>query len=396
MKPFSKLLLFFPPLVLTSCDKKPTDSTSTISIEESESEIIWDWDSFSQASELTLRTMPCDIQPKQAFEVKSEASGIMTFLITDRTRPVKKGELIAKMDVETLAETQERIEIGEQQSLLEELKSTELDEPEQRKKAEEELTEARRKVELLERILTSPAMAEMADELFPNIGDVNDKALIKAKEELAFVEKKFLILDDVDKKLRKGAKRLQEMDLAKTKRQHEDVKERSLYKAPFDGELRLEISRVEGQTEYTVGARETIATINNYEEIHAHLSVARSKWVNLQPEQLYIELNDRNKTLLDFHDDRIERDQRTKKEERKYIFSVPLKGNESLKRLAGTQMQGKLIYKLPEPCYIVPKYDLSLYANGKTESIDWNSRVRELWPSASILAEGRTNLAIKF
>jgi len=351
MKPFSKLLLFFPPLVLTSCDKKPTDSTSTISIEESESEIIWDWDSFSQASELTLRTMPCDIQPKQAFEVKSEASGIMTFLITDRTRPVKKGELIAKMDVETLAETQERIEIGEQQSLLEELKSTELDEPEQRKKAE---------------------------------------------EELAFVEKKFLILDDVDKKLRKGAKRLQEMDLAKTKRQHEDVKERSLYKAPFDGELRLEISRVEGQTEYTVGARETIATINNYEEIHAHLSVARSKWVNLQPEQLYIELNDRNKTLLDFHDDRIERDQRTKKEERKYIFSVPLKGNESLKRLAGTQMQGKLIYKLPEPCYIVPKYDLSLYANGKTESIDWNSRVRELWPSASILAEGRTNLAIKF
>ena len=147
---------------------------------------------------------------------------------------------------------------------------------------------------------------------------------------------------------------------------------------------------------YTVSSRETIATISDYEEIHAHISVSKAKWVNLQPERLYIELSDRSKTLMDFRDDRIDRDPRSRKEERKYIFSIPLKNNESLKRLAGTQLQGKLIYKLPETCYIVPKYDLSLYANGKTESIDWNSRVRELWPAASILAEGRTNLAIKF
>ena len=394
MKLLSKLFLLIPALTWTSCDKKTTDST--IIIEESEPEIVWNWDDFPLESELTLRAMPCDIQPKQTFEVKAEASGIITFIITDRTSTVKKDDLIAKMDVETLAESQVRIEIGEQQSILEEMKFTELDQPERRKKAEEELAEAQRKVKLLEKILTSPATVEIADELFPNIGEVNEKALTRAREDLAFVEKKFFILDDVDKKLREGTRRLQEMDLAKTKRQHEDVKERSLYKAPFDGELRLEVNRVEGQTEYTVSARETIATINNYEEIHAQLSVARAKWVNLEPEQLYIELNDRNKTLFEFHDDRIESDKRTKKEERKYIFSVPLEGNESLKRLAGTQIQGKLIYRLPDPCHIVPKYDLSLYANGKTESIDWVSIVRELWPSASVVAEGRTNLAIKF
>jgi len=394
MKSLSKLLLLFPALAWTSCDKKLPDNS--ITIEESEPEIVWDWDAYPKSSELTLRSMPCDIQPKRTFELKSDAGGIITFLITDKTATVKKEELIAKMDVETLSEAEERIKISEQQSLLEELRSIELEQPEQRKKAEEELAEAQRQVELLEKILTSPAMAKMADELFPNIGEVNDKALLKAKEDLAFVEKKFVILDDVDKKLREGSKRIQEMDLAKTKRQHEDVKERSLYKAPFDGELRLEVDYIEGQSEYTVSARETIASINDYEEIHAHISVARAKWVNLQPEQLYIELNDRNKTQLEFHDDRIERDQRTRKEERKYIFSVPLEDNLDLKRLAGTQLQGDLIYRLPEPCYIVSKYDLSLYANGKTESIDWNARVRELWPSATILAQGRTNLAIKF
>ena len=219
---------------------------------------------------------------------------------------------------------------------------------------------------------------------------------IKAKEELAFAEKKFIIIEEVDQKIRDGSLRLQDMDMAKTKRQHQDIKDRSQYNAPFDGDLRLEVNHVKDQTEYTVSARETIATISDYGEIHALLKVSNAKWVNLQPERLHIQLSDKNKTFMKFFDDRIDRDERTRKEERKYIFSIPLKNNESLKRLAGTQMKGELIYKLPETCYIVPKYDLSLYALGKTESLDWQTMVNQLWPSAKVLAEGRKHLAIKF
>lgn len=394
MNQLSKTLIILSTFALASCDKNKTETTVTI--EEQEPEIIWDWNSFPQASELTLRNMPCDIQPKQSFQIQSEATGIMTFMITDKTTTVKKGDLIAKMDVETLSEAEERIQIQEETRILQEMKDTELDQPERKKNAQEELAEAKRKVDLLEKILKSPAMTDMADELFNNIENVSHKALQEAKEDLAFAEKKFILIEEIEQKLKKGALRLDDMDLAKTKRQHQDVKDRSKYKAPFDGELRLEVNYVKDQNEYTVSARETIATISDYEEIHAHLQVSNAKWVNLQPERLHIQLNDDNRTLLNFHDDIIDRDERTRKEERKYIFAIPLKNNESLKRLAGTQMQGDLIYKLPESCYIIPKYDLSLYALGKTDSLQWHTIVKQLWPSAKILAEGRKNLAIKF
>jgi len=58
-------------------------------------------------------------------------------------------------------------------------------------------------------------------------------------------------------------------------------------------------------------------------------------------------------------------------------------------------LQADLIYKLPETCYIVPKYDLSLFAYGKTTSLDWSKMAKELWPTSEVIAEGRTHVAIK-
>ena len=375
---------------LVSCDAKKIETTSTPLLEK---EITWDWNEYAKASEIKLRTMPVDIQPKQSFEIKSESSGIMTIIPSEKTTKISKGDIIAKMDVDTLSEQEERIKLQEEKELLDELKDEKLTIPEKRKKAKEELAEARRKVRLLKLVINNPAMAEMSDEL--GIGKVNKNSLIEAEDGLRLAEKKLEWAENFDEKIRQGQLRLKEMDMAKNKRQHQDAKDRSIYTAPFTGELRLEVNFIKGQNEYTVGGRETIATLNDYEEINAHVKVTNSKWVTLQPERLFIQLKNRDNTLMTFQEDRITKDNRTKKEERKYIFTIPLNNNESMKRLAGTQMQGDLIYKLPEICYIVPKYDLSLYAYGKTTSIDWVSMVSELWPSATVIAEGRTHIAIK-
>ena len=96
------------------------------------------------------------------------------------------------------------------------------------------------------------------------------------------------------------------MDTKEDKRNLQIAKDRSVYKVPFDGELRREVQFVEGQKEYTVSTRETIATPNNYDEIHAHLKVAISDWISLDPSRLYLQLNDKNNTLMQFKDDRIE------------------------------------------------------------------------------------------
>jgi len=379
---------------VAGCDSKaPNDESASIST--AEKEILWDWKNFQKSSELVLGTLPLDIQPKQSLAIKSEATGIITFEVQEKVSQISKGQSIARMDVETLEEQGERLTIQEEKQILEDMKRDNLDTPERRKKAKEELEEARRKVKLVEMILNNPAMENMSSELFgSDMGTINKAALAEAKDTLRLAEQKMAWADEFDEKLQTGQQRIQEMDLTKSKRQYQEAKERSVYTAPFDGELRLDVNYVQGQKEYTVAARETIATLSDYEEINALLNVSNAAWINLQPQRLHISLNDKDRTILSFIDDRVVKDERTLREERKYVFSVPLKNNESLKRLAGTQMTGDLVYKLPSECYIIPKYDLALYALGKTDTTDWVVMVQKLWPAATVLAQGQKYLAI--
>jgi len=376
-------------LALTACNPKKTDS------EEAAKEIVWNWKEFERSSEIQLQTLPVDIQPKRSLDIKSEASGIITLEIDTEEKIVSKDFIFARMDVDTLSEQGERLTIQKEKRLLEDMKAEKLDLPEKRKNAKEELTEARRKVRLMELIMKNPAMAEMSSELFGgDIGAVNNATLRDAKDTLSLAEQKMAWADEFDEKLRKGQLRIQEMDATKNKRNFEDAKDRSVYRAPFDGTLRLEIDFVEEQKEYTVTGRESIATLNDYSKIHGLLKISNASWINLSPKRLLLQLHDRDKTTMPFLKDKIEKDKRTKREERKYVFAVPLENNEALKRLVGTQMKGDLIYKLPETCYIVPKYSLSLYALGKSDSVDWNQMVADLWPGAKVLAEGLSHIAI--
>ena len=381
-------------LALSACNTGDSDDIEQAA-QDTSKEIVWDWETFPQSSEMLLSSLPVHIQPKKSFEIQSEASGIITLEVDEKVTQIEEGVVIARMNVDTLKEQAERLSIQEEKQILEDMKAEKLDIPEQRKKAKDELEKARRKLRMIELVLKNPAMEEYAKELFGgDIGELNDKALEEARDALRLAETKLAWAEEFGEKIRKGAKRIEEMDLSKNKRTYEETKDRAVYTTPFSGELRLEVNYIDGQKEYTVAGRETIATLNNLDEIHAHLKVGSAKWVNLLPEQLYIQLHDANKTVMHFSDDRIERDIRTRREERKYIFTIPLESNKALKRLVGTQMNGDLIYKLPARCYIVPKYDLSLYALGKTDSTEWNTIVSQLWPEVKVIAEGHKFLAL--
>ena len=357
----------------------------------------WDWSSYSQASELKLRVLPVDIQPKQSFDIQSQSSGVITLNVAQKVSVVVADEIIAEIDVASLSEQTERLRIDEKKQVLENLRAEELERPEKRRQAQEELKEARRKLKLQRMIIKNPAMVEISAELYgSDVGDVSSASLKDAEEGLALAERKMAWADEFEGKIRAGQLRLQEMDLAKNKRNLEKAKDRSIYRVPFSGELRLEVNFIEGQSEYTVSARETIATLNDYEEIHAHVTIANADWINLDPQQLYLQLTDRNKTAMSFLEDKVEKDTRTQREVRKYIYYVPLEENVELKRLSGTQMNAELIYKLPSVCHIVPKYDLSLYALGKTTTLNWREMVEQLWPGAKVLAEGQKDVAIDY
>lgn len=383
-------------VTVVSCGTKEGVNSNAGAVDK-EAEVQWDWGAFRQSNELVLQSLPVAVQPKQSLDIRSEASGILTLEMDSKQKLIAKGEQFARMDVDTLAEQGERLAIEEERRILEEMKTEKLELPEKKKVAKEELKEARRKVRLMEMILNNPAMKEMSAELFGgDLGAVNSATLLDAKDALSLAEQKMAWAEEFDEKLREGELRLQEMDASQSKRNYEDAKERSVYKAPFVGELRLEIDFVEGQSEYTVAARETIATLNDYTEIRGQLKVGNASWVSMAPQRLYLTLSDRNKTMMPYLKDEIIKDKRTLKEERHYLFAVPLENNESLKRLVGTEINGEVVYKLPKPCYIVPKYNLSLYALGKSDSIDWEAMVADLWPGASVLAEGLSEIAISY
>jgi hypothetical protein len=389
-----KALLVCAPLIFSACSEREVELGEVVTAEK---DIQWDWGTYDKSNEISLQTLSIDVQPKRSLEVKSEAAGILTIEIEGEVNTVSKDMRFARMDVDSLAEQGERLTIMEEKRLLEDMRAEKLELPEKKRQAKEELLEARRKVRLMELILENPAMEEMSAELFGgDIGAVSDTALKEAKDALSLAESKVAWADEYDEKLRKGQLRIQEMDFAESERSFQQAKDRSVYKAPFAGELRFEIDYVEGQKEYTVTSRETIATLNDYSEIHGHLKVSNAGWISLSPQRLYLQLRDRDRTIMPFLDDRNVKDSRTRREERFYVFSVPLSEGESLRRLTGTQMKGDLIYKLPERCFIVPKYDLSLYALGKSDSVDWGRMVAQLWPGAKVIAEGLSEVAISY
>lgn len=392
IKLFLAFLSFF---VLSSCDGERNNATEEIS--QKEEPIVWVWKNFDRSDELNLGTMRVDIQPKQSLEIKSEGTGLLTLQVENRITPVPKGFVWARMDVQELGEQEKRIKIQETKTLLETHRVDTLELPEKKREAREQLEEARRKVRVMEMILRSPAMQEMSTELFGGeIGDINESTLARAKADLNLVERKMEWLDKNEEQLRSDEEELREMDLKKSQRTLDEAKNRAIYEIPFEGELRLELDFVEGEKEYNVTSRDILATLNDYDEIHAYLTVANAKWINLVPKSLYLRLLDRERTTMQFTDDRVEKDERTRKEERKYIFAVPLENNEGLKRLTGTQMQAELIAKLPNSAWILPKVDVSLYALGKTDTLDWSEMVDQLWPGAKVIAEGMKSLAVEY
>lgn len=392
LKPFLPLLGL---LALSSCDGDKKSAAADAP--KIEAPIVWTWKDFDRSDELNLGTMRVDIQPKQSLEIKGEGNGLLTLQVDKRITPVPKGFEWARMDVQELSEQEIRIQIQETQAVLEKHRLVNLELPEKKREAREKLEEARKKVRVMEMILRSPAMQEMSTELFGGeIGEINEVTLARAKADLDLVERSMAWLEKTEPQLRDDKEELEEMDRAKNKRNLDEAKNRSVYEIPFEGELRLELDYVDGQAEYNIASRDVLATLNDYDEIHAYLTVANAKWINLDPKSLFLQLLDRERTVMKFTDDRVQKDERTRQEERKYIFAVPLENNEGLKRLTGTQMQAELIAKLPKSAWILPKVDVSLYALGKTDTLDWAEMVDQLWPGAKVIAEGMKSLAVDY
>lgn len=357
----------------------------------------WDWNAFPRENTLALGRMKIQIKPKQTLNIKSEVGGVLTIKVDGETSTVKKGYEWALMNAEKLSEAETKLAIKKRQLKLENMKASELELPAKLKAARNDLEKARKRIKLMEAVLKSPAMQEHAADLFDgDISKVSRETLVRAKEDFSLAEKRLAFLETFQEQEQKDAKELGRIEISDDERAYSEAKERSVYTVPFDGELRLRLGLVDGQKDYSVASREIIATLSDFTQIHAHLVVQNVPWISLEPDTLRLRLSDANRTVMPFFQDKVIQNERTRQDERTYIFSVPFQGNQKLKRLVGTQLDGELITQLPEKCWIVPKVKISVYALGKTKKFDWEEVVEALWPGAKVLAVGHSELAISY
>ncbi len=381
--------------LLPSClpEQSTSQATPTDTAPPPAEEVVWAWQDFAEATTLTLGTLPVAVHPRQSLEIKAEASGIITLYIDQKVSNVTAGKLWAEMNSERLASKQERLNIQTRKQSLNNMKAEQLDLPEREAEAYEKLQEAQRKVKLLEHLMKSKAMDKMTDLLGVNREDVSATSLQKAREALALAERKMEFAQKFDHQLREDEKRLAEMDMIESQNQFREAKSQSEYIVPFDGELRLNLGLIPDQQHYTVMSRETLGVLSDYSEIHAYLSVNNASWIALQPESLHLRLKDRARTELTFLQDRYIKNSRGK-EERNYIFRITGEENSDLRRLTGSTLDADLVHSLSQPCRIVPKLELSLYAMERSDSREWDAILADLFPGAQLIAEGLEHLAI--
>ncbi len=403
MKLLPYLLIILSSLALSSCLAElkekltglPAASPETTeSVAEQPEESAWDWQKFPLQNELQLGTMPVDVHPKKSLEIKAEASGIISVKVGEQISQVTKGALWAEMNSERLANKRLQHDIRKNQQNIEKIKIDEIELPMQEKEALEKLQEAKKKVELIKKVLSSEVMDEMLTIIGVPRSDISQDSLVQAEEALTLANKRFEFAQKHERELRYGQEKLDEMDLVESEKQLQEAKDQSQYYIPFDGELRINIpSFTYGQQEYSVVTREAIGTLSDYSEIYAHLKVQNAGWISLEPSTLRLRLKDRARTELPFLGDRNIKDTRGR-DERNYIFNIALQDNQDLRRLTGSTLDADLLHKLDQPCHIVPKLQLSLYAMERTNKREWAVILQDLFPNAELVAEGLEHLAV--
>ena len=386
------LLSFFAFSVI-GCDQELAQQT-----EETEAKPQWNWDNYEQNYELELGSKRVNIQPKRSVDITAKSSGKLEILVNTAINEVEEDFLFAQIDKEKLESELIKIEIAKRAEEREDTQYEEFERPQKMKETRLRLKEAEIDLKRIKAVMNSKVLREEAVTAFGSeYAEVGQKALKEAEEELDLAKRQFELAEEYDPGEHADKQELSRIEREEREKSYDERKETSEYRVPFSGELRIELDEfVEGKKEYLAKGGGVIASINDYEDMHVNLTILGESWVSLEPSTLYLKLENADKTVVNFRDTKTLKNKATRSDEKIYIFAIPTAEQPSLKRLSGTGMEARLITRLPEKCWIVPKVDIALEALGKSTSKSWSNMVEDIWAGAKLVAEGENSLAIDY
>ncbi len=359
---------------------------------------LWSWEKYPQVERFMLGQLRSEALPSRSLRYTAGATGTLSLLVTQAESEIEKGALFGALDEQTLQAEKRNLEIAEQILDFKEYSSRTLELPQQILKAERETEEARRKMQLLRMVTEDPDLKALAAEFGEsNLENVNALTLARAEQELNILEAQLSAIKGEDVSTFELDLESKRLEFNNRKADFQKKLERSQLKATFSGSLQINPHFTLGEEKqlYPVSMGQEIATLRDLSEVQLMVMFNHPAWLQLPKDKIEVTAHSAQGHTFTarYHDQRIE--QRGTSDVRHYLFLIPQSEASTARNLIGSSPQVDVYIQLEKPAYKVPKTDIALYGRDRLSGRRWDEVVKGLWPTARIVAEGQTELAIE-
>lgn len=346
------------------------------------------------SSELVLAELPADVQPIRSVRVKSPTDGLLTLRLPPPGQRLPEGAIWGEFDPERLQLEGDALALA--RALFEEKERPKLDLDLARNATElaERRAELRRQTDMLAKIATDPALAELyAAETTSSAGGPEIAALAtRLDQQLQLIDQLLLYVGtpretELERRSLELKLQAQELDFARRLREFRLV-------MPFAAELTLIPPPPADGGPLRVPLGADLALLRDFSAIQARVPLRRAEWRTLDPARLQLRHSPRGRPGLVATFERSLLQEISGREELLYIFQFPESSRSAARSLSGGQVAMQLVLRLDEPARIIPKIDLILAAPAAFRDEGWEAGVAAALPGARLLALGETHLAV--
>jgi len=358
----------------------------------------WDFQKFPQQKQLTLARIPAQIIPAQVQPFYAPDNGSLTLSINSFEASLKSGTLWAEFEPERLqldaAILENRAQLlakkrDDLESIQQPLKQLELHEKEQK---------LRQQIALYKNLAQSNHDPALLHQLVAETNESSIEELLEQKQTaLALVQKERLQFNPENTSQSKLELISRDLEQQQAELQFSKRLEYAQFRMFFDGNLQinLETTAPIKPNTYRVQAGQLIAIARNLDQLDAKIAMQNAIWQSIPTSKLNYHFALPSGITLQASYNKKHLDASSRGNELAYYFRIDSTNTPRVTNLSDSIVNGTLVMELEAAAFIIPKIELlntfpEAFSNG-----NWNQGIAQIWPSAQLVGEGQTQVAIR-
>lgn len=398
MKKILSLALFLT-LAASACSKKSATpiraKTSAIaSLDAATNQPAWNWDAFPAVRRMRLGMLPCTLQPRSQIAMNSTLAGTLKLYVNVPQTNLQSGFVFGEFDpaifeLEAKALEEARVKLDEREKFQREVEI-----PRLRLKAERELKDTKRHVDMVEYLATHPDMADLTLSVGENKSLLRPDSLADARQELQLANQSLIYIQETNSVMFSTDVGTLRLSWERQRAEFERKRAQATLKMPFTGQLTITMPLADGLADYPVNSGQEIAVARDLSIVRVRVPIANSAWNAIPPERLFavVRLPSGQQMEAQFAYNKVETKQN--REESAYYFQFLPEHTPLIARLIGTDVTCELWLNLGQITRVVPKLALIMHNPKAFQSGNWSIGVGEAFPGARLAVEGQTDLGI--